>query len=132
MPALLTNVGIAAYQNAVNGGSHTPPQHVGWGTSDASLLPANTDLAAAVDQARVSGAKSIVTENVSNDTYQVIATLTAGASLSINEVGLFDGAGSGNPPSGGTMYVRGTFGAIALVDSDSVQFTFKVTIEQPA
>lgn len=132
MPALLTNGGITATQNAVNGGSHTPPQHVGWGTSDASLLPANTDLAAAVDQARVSGSKSVVTENVSNDTYQVVATLTAGASITVNEVGLFDAAGSGNPPTGGTMYIRGTFGDIALANGDSVQFTFKYTIEQPA
>jgi len=132
MSALLTNTGIAKYQNAVNGGSHTPPQHVGWGTADTSLLPANTDLAAAVDQARVSGTKSVVTESVTNDTYQVVSTLTAGGTLAIKEVGLFDGAGSGNPPAGANMYVRGTFSTINLESGDAIQFTIKITLGQPA
>jgi hypothetical protein len=132
MPAVLTNVGIAGYQNAMNGGSHTAPQHVGWGESDASLLPANTDLADAVAQARVSGSKSVITENVTNDTYQVVATLTALGTIAVEEVGLFDGAGTGSPPSGDDMYVRGTFGTINLEEDDSIQFTIKIILEQPA
>lgn len=131
MPAVLTNTGIAGYQNAMNGGSHTPPQHIGWGTDDASLLPANTDLAAAVDQPRVSGTKTVETENVANDTYQVVATLTALGTVAIEEVGLFDGAGTGNPPAGANMYVRGTFTTINLAVDDSIQFTIKVILQQP-
>lgn len=132
MSALLTNVGIARYQNAVNGGAHTPPVHIGWGEDGTGLAVANTDLADAVDQARVSGTKSVVTEDVANDTYQVVGTLTAGGALAIAEAGLFDGAGSGNPPAGGNMYVRGVFSAINLEADDSIQFTFKITLGQPA
>lgn len=132
MAALLTNTGIAQTIDALNGGSHTPPQHVGWGEDGTGLAAANTDLADAVDQARVSGTKSVVTENVTNDTYQVVATLTAGGALAIEEAGLFDGAGTGNPPAGANMYVRGTFSTINLEADDSVQFTFKITLQQPA
>jgi hypothetical protein len=132
MAANLTDVGIAKYQNAVNGGSHTPPQHVGWGEDGSGLDPTNTDLEDAVDQPRVSGTKSLETENVTDDTYQVISTLTAGGTLAIEEAGLFDGAGSGNPPAGANMYVRGVFSTINLEEDDSVQFTFRITLEQPA
>ena len=61
-----------------------------------------------------------------------MATLTAEGTVAIEEAGLFDGAGAGNPPSGANMYVRGAFSTINLEEDDSVQFTFRITLEQPA
>jgi hypothetical protein len=132
MAALLTNTGIAKVQNAVNGGSHTPPQHLGWGTGTTAEDPTDTDLTTPADEARVSGTKSLQTENVTDDTYRVIGTITSASSQTIAEVGLFDAAGSGTPPSGGNMYVHGVFTGIPLGIGDSIQFTVKITLAQPA
>lgn len=131
MSAIITNTGIANIANALNGGAHTPPQHIGWGTGTTAAAAGDTGLETPVDQPRVEGTKSVVTENVTNDTYQVVGTLTALGTVAITEVGLFDAAGAGNPPTGGDIYVRSVFTAINLEEDDSIQFTIKSTFVQP-
>ena len=55
-----------------------------------------------------------------NDTFQVVATQTAGTGETITNAGLFDASTSGN------LFAKGDFTGIALSTGDSIQFTFKV------
>ena len=125
MAAILTNVGIAKVNNALNGGAHTPPQHVGWGTGTDAAAAANTALQTPAAEARVSGTKTLQTVTVTDDTYQVVATITSASGQTISEVGLFDASTVGN------MYIRGVFTGVPLANGDSIQFTIKNTIAQP-
>lgn len=127
MSNVLTNGGIAKYQNAMNGGAHTPPQHVGWGVGTTDANPTDTTLETPSAESRVLGTKSLDTTNVADDTYKVVATLTcASTPKAITEVGLFNASTSGD------MYVRGVFSAINLAVGDAIQFTIKQILQQPA
>lgn len=120
MPALIPTIGLQRIINALNGGSHTPPQHIGWGTGTTAPAAGNTALQTPASEARVSGTRSIVTTNVANDTYQVVATITATGTKTISEAGLFDALTSGN------MYLRGTFTGIPLEADDAIAFTIQI------
>lgn len=124
MATVLTNVGKAQMIDALNGGSHTAPQHVGWGTGAGTAAATDTTLFTEASETRVSGTKTIETTTVANDTYQVVATITADGSKTITNAGLFDASTSGN------MYVKGDFTGVALNASDSIEFTFKIVQAQ--
>ena len=124
MATVLTNTGKAEMIDALNGGTHTPPQHVAWGTGAGTAGETDTTLFTEASESRVSGTKSVVTTTVTNDTYQVVGTLTADGTKTITNAGLFDASTSGN------LYVKGDFTGIALNASDSIQFTFKIVQDQ--
>lgn len=92
----------------------------------------DTDLASktGTTEARTEGTTSQQTVTTANDTYQVTGTITALATLAITEVGVFDAAGSGSPPSGGNMGLYGDFSAINVEAGDSITFTVKATLDQ--
>lgn len=124
MATVLTNTGKARMINALNGGSHTPPQHVGWGTGAGTAAETDTTLFTEASESRVSGTKTVETTTVTDDTYQVVATITADGTKTITNAGLFDASTSGN------LYVKGDFTGIALNASDSIQFTIKIVQDQ--
>jgi len=124
MAALVTNIGITKIIAAIFGDSHTPPVHVHWGTSATAEAVTQTALVAASAEARVSGTKTKQTTNTTDDTYQVIGTLTSASTQTIQEAGLF------NASTAGDMYVRGTFTGIALNSTDAVEFTIKIVLDQ--
>lgn len=78
---------------------------------------------AGTTEARVAGTVSVITTTVTNDTLQIVGTLTAAAARAITELGIFDAAGSGSPPSGGNMCFYGSFSVINLNTGDSITFT---------
>lgn len=125
MAAILTNTGIAQIIDALNGGAHTAPQYLGWGTGTTGAAATDTGLETASAEARVSGSKSIVNTNVTGDTYQVVGTITSAGSQTISEVILNDASTSGQ------TYVRGVFTGIPLGTGDSIQFTVKIILAQP-
>ena len=77
-------------------GNGTEPLNAGWGLNPSTLTSANTDTALfdPSPEAKVAGTSTQQTTNASfpNDTYQVVATITASASRVIQEFGLFDTA----------------------------------------
>jgi hypothetical protein len=77
-------------------------------------------------EARATGTATQQTTTLTNDTYQVVGTLTAAAARAITEVGVFDAVGSGSPPTGGNMDIYGSFTVINLSTGDSITFTIKV------
>ena len=102
------------------------PKYIQWGTGSGANAAANTVTTTGTTEARTNGSASQVTTTVTNDTYQVVGTVTAAGSRAITEVGLFDAAGSGSPPTGGNMCVYGDFSVINLSTGDAIAFTVKV------
>lgn len=123
MASILTNVGIKGIIAKLN--ATTPPKHIAWGTGSGAPAAGDTALGTESAESRVEGTNTIVTETVTDDTYQVVGTLTSASTQTISEAGLLSAA------SGGDLYVRGTFTGIALEVDDAIQFTIKTRIGQP-
>ena len=102
------------------------PKFLQWGTGSSAARSANVVTTTSTTEARTSGATSATTTSQTNDTYQVTGTITAAAGRAITEVGVFDAAGSGNPPTGGNMDIDGSFTVINLSTGDSIAFTITV------
>jgi hypothetical protein len=117
MATVLTNAGKAIVTNRLNSGG-TVPQYVAWGTGAGTAVITATTLFTETGT-RTSGTVSQQTTTTTNDTYQVIGTLTAGGSLTITNAGVFDASTVGN------LFVYGDFTGVPLNSGDSIQFTFK-------
>ena len=114
----VTNIGLGIITGLLASSTH---KYVHWGTGATAADATQTALVTpSSDETRASGAQSQVTTSVTNDTYQVVATLTcASDAKAITEVGVFSAA------TGGSMYSRNAFDAINLAVGDSIQFTIK-------
>lgn len=91
MAAVLTTKGRDILTNRIKAGG-TEPLNVGWGNNPNTLTAANTDVALfkPAAEARVAGTSTQQTTTTTNDTYQVVATITSSSGQTIAEVGLFD------------------------------------------
>ena len=118
MATLLVNTGRAIVTSRLNGGG-TTPSYVAWGTGAGTTGATDTTLFTE-NGSRVSGTVTQQTTSTTNDTFQVVGTLTASGSVTITNAGTFDASTSGN------LFVKGDFTGIALNTGDSIQFTFKV------
>ena len=120
----VTNDGLEIVANRLKG-TGNEPKYIAWGTGVTIASATDTALETALPEARINGTSSIVTTNTTNDTYQVVGTLTkATASANVTEVILNDATTSGN------TFVRGTFSPIGVSIGDSVQFTIKTVFDQ--
>lgn len=128
MSSLVPNVGKAIISGRMFGSTPTQaePKYLGWGTGAGAGSASSTDVSTAASEARVAGTSSQVTTTQTNDTHQVVGTITAGGSKTITNVGLFDGAGTGSPPSGAVLYAIFDGLSVALLSGDAIQFTAKV------
>lgn len=128
MASTVPNVGKSVISGRMIGATPTQsePRFLGWGTGGGSGGNASTDVSTAATEARVSGTSSQVTITNTNDTHQVVGTITANGTKTITNVGLFDAAGTGSPPSGGVLYAIFDGLSQALNAGDSIQFTARV------
>lgn len=117
MATLLVNGGKAIVTNRIKGAG-TEPNYVAWGTGAGTTAATDTTLFSETGS-RTAGTSTQQTTSTTNDTYQVVGTLTAGGTLAITNAGLFDAVSSGN------LFVKGDFSTINLTTGDSIQFTFK-------
>ena len=113
----MVNGGKAIVTNRIKG-SGTEPIYIAWGTGAGTTGATDTTLFTETGT-RVSGTSTQQTTSTTNDTYQVVGTMTAGGALSITNAGLFDASTSGN------LFVKGDFTSIGLATGDSIQFTIK-------
>lgn len=126
MVALVTNTGLANITAAWHAYT-TRMRHLQWGTGSGQDGADNTVASTSTTtEARVAGTSSQVTTTATNDTYQVVGTITAAGARAITEIGVHDDAGSGSPPTGGNMGIYGDFSVINLGSGDSISFTVKV------
>jgi hypothetical protein len=130
---VLTTVGkgLVTARLALNSGTLTvyTAQYIGWGTSGTTAVVGDTALGAEVTigsgspaYARAVGVGSQVTTSVTNDTYQIQGTITAGATLSIFECGNFDAATAGN------IMVHSSFASAIPLNAND-QITFKIQVQ---
>jgi hypothetical protein len=131
LQALLAGFAVLAGAIVVNGGkdiitnrikgSGTEPNYVGIGTGTTAEAATQTALVTEVET-RVAGTSSRVTTSTTNDTYQVVGTVSITGTRAITESGLFDASTSGN------MLCRALFSVINLASGDSLQVTWKVQL----
>lgn len=113
----MVNGGKAIVTNRIKG-SGTEPNYVGWGTGAGTTGATDTTLFTETGT-RTAGTSTQQTTTTTNDTYQVVGTLTASSGLTITNAGLFDASTSGN------LFIKGDFTGIVLNTGDSIQFTIK-------
>jgi len=109
--------------------THNPPKWVHWGTGTTAATAADTVLETPGAEARTEGTETQETVTTTNDTFQVVGTITcAGSGKAITEAGLFSHLTS----TTGYLYLRATFDVINLNVGDSIQFTIKAQYTNPA
>jgi hypothetical protein len=94
--------------------------YVGWGTGSGTAAATDTALSTEAAEARAAAAVTQATTATANDTVQAVGTLTATATRSITNAGLFDASTSGN------LIMKGDFTAVPLNSGDSIAFTMKI------
>ena len=98
-----------------------------WGTGSGAAASANVVTTTSTTESRASATTGQATASVTNDKLTLAASITAAGSRAITEVGAFDAAGSGSPPTGGNMDLYADFSVINLASGDSIAFTIGVT-----
>jgi hypothetical protein len=91
--------------------TQTEPKFVGWGTQNGlALTAAATDVALFAEsaEARSTGTATQVQTTTPNDTYQLVATITATGTRAINEVAVADSA---TKPAQGAVAAAGVVGS---------------------
>lgn len=130
MASLVTNTGLANITAAWHNYA-SRVRYLQWGEgSGQGATSTAINSAGNTTEARTEGTSSQQTTNTTSDTYRVTGTITAAGSRAITEVGVFDGAGSGSPPTGDNMGIYGDFSAVNLAASDSITFTVDVVLDQ--
>jgi hypothetical protein len=102
------------------------PHWIGWGTGATAGAATSTDLSTPATEARANGTSTQYTATNANDTHQIVGTLTAAGAKTITNVGVFDAAGTGSPPSGGVLYAIFDGLSQALNAGDSIQLTCRI------
>lgn len=118
MATKVVNGGLAIITNRMSAAG-TEPKYVAWGTGAGTAAVTDTTLFTEAAEARTNGTASRVTTTVTNDTYQVVGTITSLSNQTITNAGLFDAAAAGN------LFLKGDFTGVALLTNDAIQFTIK-------
>lgn len=123
LATVFVNAGTAIITNRIIQAG-TAPKNIGWGTGTTAAAVTDTALqteaAPTTSGGRTVGTESRTTTTVTNDTYQVAGTVTAGSTLAITEAGLLDAVSAGN------MLIHSVFSAVNVVSGDSIAFTFQL------
>lgn len=123
MVARVQNAGLARITSLLAAAAW----YLQWGTGSAAAASANVVTTTTTTEARVAATMSQQTVTVTSDTLRAVGTITAAGARAITEVGLFDAAGTGSPPTGGNMDIYGDFSVINLASGDSIAFTINTT-----
>jgi predicted lysophospholipase L1 biosynthesis ABC-type transport system permease subunit len=116
------NGGLAYVAGLLNSSSM---KYIAWGTGTTAATEADTGLETPGAEDRTAGTQSLVTVNTTDDTYQVVGTITCtGTSKAITEVAVYSAA------SNGTAIMRATFDAINVNVGDSISFNIKTVCDQ--
>lgn len=128
----VTDAGKAAVASRINGaGGAAAFTAIGQGTGATAFSAADTALQTEVKAdgtaaagvhalATASVTASRVTTTVTNDTAQLVGTISETATIAVTESGVF------NADTSGTLLCRQTFTAVNVVSGDSLQFTWKI------
>jgi len=122
--AMVVDTGLAKVTNLLAAVSTVCPGWVGWGIGTTAPVVGNTGLETPSAEARTVGTKTQQTTTTANDTFQVVALITALSAQAITEVGVFDAL------TAGTLFLRATFSPINVSIGDTVTFTARTVFNQ--
>lgn len=129
---LIVNAGIAGMASRTNGsGGAAAFTSIGQGTGVTAANATDTTLQTGVNASgtgdggvhvlpTASVTASLTTTTITNDTAQLVGTVSELATIAITESGVF------NADSAGTMLCRQVFTAVNVVSGDTLQFTWKI------
>jgi hypothetical protein len=132
----MANVLVNGWRAIVTGALRviqTEPKYIGVGTGAGTAAATDTTLfsekaadLSATSGTRITGTSSQVTTTTTNDTYQLVGTLTmTGAGpTSVTNVGQFDNSTIGS----GNLFSKADFAGIPLSLNDQITFTLKSQI----
>lgn len=117
---VITNAGVNYLAAAFTGtGAASNMNFHDCGTGTNAEATSDTVLQTPFGGARVSGTQ---TTPGSTNIYQTVATISFSGSFAITEHGIFSAS------SAGTLWDRSKFAAINVVNGDSIQFTYQLTL----
>lgn len=124
MATVVTNVGKGLITARLLAAAAAVSLFVGWGTGAGTAAVTDTTLFTESLETgnRAATTVSQVTTTTTNDTVQMVGTLTAGGVRSITNAGIFDASTAGN------LLMKGDFTAVALASGDSIAFTMKIQL----
>jgi hypothetical protein len=125
MSQVITTAGKEWIVDKLTEGLQTLPEYVGWGTGSGGGV-GSTNLVTPATEARVQDAT--LTQPTATSIEGTCEITCAGAGKTITEAGVFTAAGSGSPPSGGTLVLYADFTGIVLAVGDKIQFTYTISI----
>lgn len=122
MSSLVPNAGKAIISGRMFGSTPTQaePKYLDWGTGATAGSATSTGVSTAGGEARTAGTSSQVTITQTNDTHQVVGTITATGTKTITNVGLFDASTTG------VLYAIFDGLSVALVSGDAIALTARV------
>lgn len=97
--------------------------HSGTGTNAEDAT--DTALQTPVESSREVGTQ---VEGATANIYKSVATITYTDTRAITEHGLFNGAGTGDPPTGADMMDRSVFSAVNVSSGEKIEFTYELTV----
>lgn len=118
----------------VNGGKQqisaalvTPQKYGQWGTGAGTAAVADTGLfsTSTTTESRVAATQTQVAGAQTLSKIQYAFTITAAGARTVLEVGLFDAAGTGSPPTGGNFFLHADHGSTVLASGDSIAYTIQ-------
>lgn len=121
MAAVVTDVGLAVVTDRLMGVGGNAPRWVDWGTGVGTAAVTDTTLFTESTEARVSGTMSRQTTSTTNDTYQVVGTITADGAKTVTNVGIFDIS----TKASGNLFFKADFTGVALQAGESIEFTLQ-------
>ena len=121
---LVVDTGLAKVTDLLAAVTIVCPGWVGWGIGKIAPVVGDTGLGTPSAEARTVGTKTQETTTTTNDTYQVVALITALSAQAITEVAVLDALTVGN------LFLRGTFSPINVSIDDTITFTIKTVFEQ--
>ena len=117
MAIVIPTVGLAAITALLAASTNN---YVGWGTGATAAAAGDTALETAAAEARVAGTQTQETTTVTDDTYQVVATLTSASSQTIREVGILSAS------TAGTLLLHANHADTALANGEAIAYTLKI------
>lgn len=122
---VLTQSGCNFWADIIGNGSAAGTQYIGMGSSTTGALKADTALGTATTEARVAASRSATT-----DTITWTGTVTADGAKAFKEVGLWNTAGSGSPPTSGatTLLIHANI-TTATMDAAGDQVVNTITLQ---
>ena len=121
MAVVFTNSGHSAVVTRIIG-SGAQPSYMAWGTGVVGQTPsvAADNTVSGEINSRVVGTAGAYTSALTNDSFQILAVMSATAAYGINNIAIFDASTNGN------SLVKGDFSVVNLASGDSIAATIRL------